>query len=192
MALKLALKPATAPATSLAPAEAIRAATEYRELAMEFDEIEAELKVARATLLGIVTDRRNEHLAKGVAETTIRVPTMDSNRILVVYQEKYKNLSDENIAPLQECFGSDYSLFCEENTSVALKKGTTLEELEKAVGSRAWGVLQTLVSVTKGVMPRKGAFENIAQLYKKGEKERASDLTTFVDACISSPQVRAK
>lgn len=195
MALKLALKPKTVTTAALSPVAedvAVKAASEYRELALESDEIEAKMKVARATLLDIVVPRRDASLLKGSAETTVKIPTKDGNRVLVLFVEKYKALSDENIDPLKESFGKDYSLFVEESETVALRKDVDLVELEKAVGAKAMALLAPYLTVTKGVTPRKGAFENIASLYKKGETELAQDLTTFVDATIYSPTVRAK
>lgn len=193
MALKLALKPKTTVAAQPVPQdEAVKAATEYRALALESDEIEAKMKVARAALLEIVTERRDTELKAGKCDTTVKIPTTDGNRVLVVYQERFKALSDENIDPLKESFGKDYSLFVEESETVSLRKDVALDDLEKAIGAKAYQALLPYLTVTKGVSPRKGAFENIAQLYKKGEKELAEDLTTFVDATISQPQVRAK
>lgn len=194
MALKLALKPKTVTTITAPVAEdiAVKAATEYRELALEKDEVEAKMGIARATLLDIVTPRRDAMLVAGKADTTVKIPTKDGNRVLVLFTEKYKALSDENIDPLKESFGNDYSLFVEETETVALRKDIDLAQLEAALGGKGMALLAPYLTVTKGVVPRKGAFENIAALYKKGETELAQDLTTFVDATIYSPTVRAK
>jgi hypothetical protein len=47
-----------------------------------------------------------------------------------------------------------------------------------------------LFEVKRTVKPRKGAFNNIAELFKSGKHNVAEDLTTFVSATIGSPQVR--
>lgn len=193
MALTLALKPkTTTPVAAVPQDEAVKAASVYRELALEADELEAKLKIARATLLGIVTERRDAQMAGGLNESTVKIPTLDGNRVLVVYVEKYRALSDENVGALKDAFGKEYSLFCEESVDVSLRKETSLEDIEKAVGPKAYLAIQPYLTITKGVAPRKGAFANIASLFKKGASEMAGDLTQFVDACITSPQVRAK
>ena len=193
MALKLTIKPKTT--TCLTPVTqdvAVKAASEFRSLYLEADDVDARLQIARGALLDIVTERRDTNLVKGVAEKTVKIPTADGNRVLVLYAEKYKVLSDENIEPLREAFGEKYALFCEETTTVSLKKDTTLSDIEKAIGPKAWGAMQALLTVSKGVSPRDGAFTNIASLYKDDKTEMAKDLTALVDACIYSPTVRAK
>lgn len=190
--LKLTVTKKAAPVVNVPNDVAIKLASEFRKVALEFDDVEARKKIARDALLEIVTERRDANLLNGNAETTVKIPTDDGNRVLVLYTEKYRDLPIENVAALRECFGQDYSLFAEESTSVSLRKNATLEDLEKAVGPKAWAALQSFLDVSQGVSPRKGAFDNIAALRKKGKAELAQDLTSFMDACITSPTVRAK
>jgi hypothetical protein len=121
----------------------------------------------------------------------VAIPTADGNKVSVIYQERYKAIGSDNIPVLKEAFGSDYSLFVEEVQTVALNKGVSLATLREACGPRANAVL-ALFTVTEEVVPRMGAFGHIANLYKNKQTEVAEDLTAFVDACISSPQVRCK
>jgi hypothetical protein len=192
MALKLNIKP-TGKNTSqtFGPDEARQAATSYRDLTARIEELDTEAKILRAQLLEVVSVHRRAALEKGLADNSVAVPTIDGNKVTVIYQERYKPIGDDNIPVLQEAFGSDYSLFVEEQQSIELNKGVNLTTLRAACGKQADAVL-ALFTVTNEVAPRKGAFGHIANLYKNGQSEVAENLLSFVDACISSPQVRCK
>jgi len=159
--------------------------------ALRVEELEAEMKIARDSLLEVVNVERDKALRSGKTESSVKIPTTDGNRVLVVYQERYKKLSDENVEPLKSAFGAEYPLLVDENEDVSLTKGTDVETLKKVLGEH-FALLNPLLEVKKSVSPKKGAFEAIASYFKRGKVETATDLTTFVDACISQPQVRAK
>jgi hypothetical protein len=198
MALALNLKgkktSAVLPATKAAGNRAVKVATEYRKIALEKEDAEARLKVARESLMVVVTPERDKELIAGNAEGKIVIPTTDGNRVMVVYQERFRGLDTSNVEPLKEAFGANYALFCEETEGLALKKGATMAGLEALIGKAAVKkmVAAGLLTTKEDVRPRKGAFESIARLHIAGETEAAEDLTMFVDACNSQPQVRAK
>jgi len=195
MALKLKIKKA-APAGSARPSlETLTTeAARYRELAMEVDALSAEMKVLKVTLLEGATGERDRLLETGEAASSIRVPTGDGNRVLVIFSERYKALDEENIEVLKEAFGSDYSLLAEETTKLTATKGTTLDEIEGIIGKAAAKKLAAAGVLTEAttVTPRKGAPDAIAKLYKAGEAEKAGDLTEFYSATVYAPSVRAK
>ena len=191
MALALKIAPKAPPVSDLTNAEITRRATEYRNLALRVEELGAELKLARDSLLEVVNLERDKSLRAGKAESSVKIPTSDGNRVLVVYQERYKELSDENVEPLREAFGTEYALLVDATENVDLVKGTDVATLKTALG-KAFRLLEPLLTVKTTVSPKKGAFEAIARFFKTGRVELATDLTTFVDACISQPQVRAK
>ena len=190
MALKLNTKTASTKTTSTTtPVRASEVATTFRRVALESDALEARLKILRSELLEIVTEFRNGNLTKGIAESSVSIPTADGNKVLVVYPEKYKSLSIDNVPALKDAFGDKYDLFCEETREINLKENVGINELKAVVGDR-FDALMALFDVKDAVKPRKGAFENIAALHKDGRVETAADLTMFVDATIGSPTVR--
>jgi hypothetical protein len=198
MALKLNLKKSAKsnvlPVATSAGNLAVQAASDYRAIALEADDVSARLKVSRETLMSVVGPERDKELAKGNADTSIKIPTLDGNRVMVVYQERFRGLDITNVAPLKNAFGSNYALFCEETQGLKLKTNSSVAGLEAVIGKAAMKKLLAsgLITQTEAVKPRKGAFESIARLYVGGETETAEDLTMFVDACNSQPQVRAK
>jgi len=197
MALKLNLKPATTrstvtPATTAAGNLAVQAATEYRNSALEFDRIKAELAVKREALMSVVGPERDKELRSGNADTSIKIPTLDGNRVMVVYQERFRGLSPDNKQPLQDAFGKEYLLLVDESESVGFRKDVDLATIEATIGKAAATKLMALLDVKEAVTPKKGAFEAVARYFAKGEKDLGEDLLTFVEACISEPQVRAK
>jgi hypothetical protein len=190
MALKLTTK-STVKNSSAAtpPEEATKIATKFRSLALTLDSIEADLKITRADLLTVVNEYRDKRLTAGQADTSITIPTTDGNKVMVVYPEKYKSLPYENVSELKRAFGADYSLFVEEVEEISLKDEVSIDAIRKAAGKNADAVM-ALFEVKNSVKPRKGAFLNIANMYKSGDAEKGRDLTDFVDATIGSPQVR--
>lgn len=180
------------------------AAARYRDSAALFDEAEALKKIDRASLLELVVPRWKAQLDSGVPDATVKIPTPDGKRVLVMYVEKFKQLDGENIAPLKYTFGPCYSLFCEEATTTELVKGTTLAEIERAVCScmndddprvqvaDVLAALGKLLVTTTTVAPRKGAIAHVAHLRKQGLDEDADDLFTLIEATINQPTVRAK
>lgn len=195
MALKLKVKKAAAAGSTRPSLETLTTeAARYRELALEIDSLSAEMKVLKSTLLEGATGERDRLLEGGEAASSVRVPTGDGNRVLVIFSERYKALGDENIEVLKEAFGSDYSLFAEETTKVAATAGTSLSEIEGIIGKAAAKKLADsgVLTETTTVAPRKGAPATIAKLYKTGEAETASDLTDFYSACVYAGSVRAK
>ena len=189
MALKLNVKPAAKTQAATTPSEASIIATQFRQAAYDLETQEAKVKLLRAQLLEIMAEHRNDRLSKGVADTSVSIPTTDGNKVMVVYPEKYKGLSSDNVPALREAFGENYALFVEEQEDIALKEGLSLKALKDVCGDRFDAVL-ALFEVKNTVRPRKGAFNNIAELFKKGDGAVAADLVTFVDATIGSPQVR--
>jgi hypothetical protein len=189
MALKLTVKATSKSTSAPTPAEASEVATKFRRESMELETVEAKVKLLRANLLEIMEDYRNDRLRNGVAETSVSIPTTDGNKVMVVYPEKFKVLSDENIPALQEAFGSNYSLYVEEIEELNLLEGVSVSSIRAAAGKNADAVM-ALFDVKRTVKPRKGAFNNIAELFKSGKHNVAEDLTTFVSATIGSPQVR--
>ncbi len=195
MALKLKIKTAAASGSTRPTLEALSTeATRYRELALEVDALSAEMKVLKASLLDGATGERDRLLEAGEAASSIKVPTDDGNRVLVVFSERYKALGDENIEVLKEAFGADYSLLAEETTKVTATAGTTLAEIEGIIGKAAAKKLATagVLTETTTVAPRKGAPASIAKMYKTGDAEKAGDMTEFYTACVYAPSVRAK
>ena len=195
MALKLKIKKAAAAGSARPSLETLTTeAARYRELAMEVDALSAEMKVLKATLLEGATGERDRLLEGGEAASSIRVPTGDGNRVLVIFSERYKALGDENIEVLKEAFGADYSLLCEEAVKLTATKGTTLAEIEGVIGKAAAKKLAAADLLTEAttVTPRKGAPAAIAKLYKTGDAEKAGDLTEFYSATVYAPSVRAK
>ena len=159
------------------------------------DALKARLAIARDELLDVVNSERDKMLRKGEPGTSIKIPTLDGNRVMVVYQERFRGLDAENVPALKGAFGTEYDLLCEVSTKIGLRKGATLKSLETTIGKAAFAKLQGLLDVSESVAPRKGAFDQIARLFAEGtkkSKEKAEDLTQFVDATVSSPQVRAK
>lgn len=190
MALKLNTKTAVNKnGTSTTPVRATEVATSFRRVALESDALEARMKILRSELLEIVNEYRNNNLGKGLAETSVSIPTSDGNKVMVVYPEKYKALGIDNVPALKEAFGDKYDLYCEESREISLKDNVGLAELKAVAGDR-FDALMALFEVKDSVKPRKGAFEQIAALHKDGRGETAADLTMFVDATIGSPQVR--
>jgi hypothetical protein len=193
MALVLNTKPKIAPkATSNAGNRAVSAASEYRDIALKLETLKTELTLARVELLDVVVGERDKKMKTGENGSSIKIPTLDGNKVQVIFQERFRGLDVANVPALQGAFGSEYSLLCESKTAVKLAKGATLLSIEKALGKQAFAKVLALLDVTETVVPRKGAFDNIARLYAEGEDEKAADLTMFVDATVSSPQVRAK
>lgn len=196
MALSLSLKAATksSPAKAAAPvasSEAMAAATEYRNIALEMDRVKAELAVARDALMEIVGDVREDALRKGVVEN-VKIPTSDGAKVQVIYQERFSGLDAENKPALQGAFGSDYAVLVNESAKLGLRSGTTMADIEAAIGKAAAKKLLACLDVTEQVAPAKGAYKAIANLFKKGEDEKAEDLLMFTTACAARPSVRAK
>lgn len=196
MALKLSLKAATksTPAKAAAPvasSEAMEAATEYRTVALEMDRVKAELAVARDALMDIVGGIREDALRGGTVEN-VKIPTTDGAKVQVIYQERFSGLDAENAPALKGAFGKDYKVLVNESAKVGLRRGTTLEDIEAAIGKAAAKKLMAVLDVTEQVSPAKGAYAAIANLFKKGDDEKAEDLLMFTTACAARPSVRAK
>jgi hypothetical protein len=196
MALKLSLKAATTKTTPkttapVASSEAMAAATEYRNIALEMDRVKAELAVAREALMDIVGDVREDALRSGVVEN-VKIPTSDGNKVQVIYQERFSGLDAENVPALKGAFGKDYKVLVNESAKVGLRRGTTMEDIESAIGKAAAKKLLAVLDVTEQVSPAKGAYKAIANLFKKGDDEKAEDLLMFTTACAARPSVRAK
>lgn len=193
LALKLKTAPKTVAVKQAADlSAATEAATEYRNLAAKKDEIEAQMEVARESMMEVVSDVRLDLMRGGENVTSLDVPTSDGNRVKVVYQERWSLLSDENIPALKASFGNDYNVLVEEAEEISLRKGLEMVELEKALGKTAFAALQGFLEVKKGVKPAKGANGEIARLFARKKANRANDLLTFCEACAAKPQVRAK
>jgi hypothetical protein len=194
MALKLNLKAAAARSASVTkPAHTATAeATKYRDLAIRMDELKAELEVARDELLGIVDAEKDAKVRAGEEVTSIKVPTDDGNRVLVVYTEKFKHLDIENVGELKAAFGADYTLVVEEHETLTFNAGVSIAAIEKAIGKPALTKLTALLSVKESVTPRKGAVKECSRLFREGETEKGEDLLTLLEATLYSPQVRAK
>lgn len=194
-ALRLVTPPKAAKATKQAEntdGYAVQLASEYRAAYLKAEDIKATVEVKRAALLDHVGGMRDEDLRNGKCDNTVKVSTLDGERVLVMYQEKYRALDEQNIEPLKAAFGNAYELYVEETISVGLQPGTTLNAIEQIIGTDALEALLPLLSVTCGVKPRKGAFGHIAALYRKGDIDTAEDLSSFVDATVAEPSVRAK
>lgn len=168
------------------------AAARYRDSAALFDEAEALKKIDRAALLELVVPRWKAQLDSGVPDGTVKIPTPDGARVLVIYVEKFKALDAANIPMLRDAFGEGYPLFCEETTTTELAKGTTLAEIVSAIGIEAAERLAPLLATTTTVAPRKGAIAHVAGLRKNGLDDEADDLFTLIEATINQPTVRAK
>ena len=195
MALALKLKAATTktPASVTKPAAAASPeASRYRDLALRMDELKTEMEIARDELLTIVNAERETKIRAGEEVTSIKVPTDDGNRVLVVYTEKFKQLDTENVEGLKEAFGAEYALLVAETEAVGFRDGTTTEAIGKTIGKAAMAKLTGLLTVKESVSPRKGASKEAARLFRQGEKGMGEDLMIFLDATLYSPQVRAK
>lgn len=191
MSLKLNVKPnskANKPKV-FGPAGMDKLAGVYRDLAREMDEIKARMEMAREEMLAGVDEHRQELLKSGIPEGTITLPTPDGGKVLVIYQERYKSLTSDNVPELQRAFGSNYRLFAEETEAVTLAKHATVEKLKQACGD-SYEKVAELLEITTGVQPRKGAWEHIAMAYRQGNVELAEDLSAFVAGCVTGPQVR--
>jgi hypothetical protein len=141
--------------------------------------------------MDIVGSIREDALRSGKVEN-VKIPTHDGNKVQVIYQERFRGLDAENVPALKSAFGADYAVVCNENEKVGLRRGTTLSDIESTIGKAASKKLLAVLDVVEQVAPAKGAFKAIASLFKKGEEEKAEDLMMFVEACASSPSVRAK
>lgn len=168
------------------------AATRYQDLAIEADEIKAQMAVAREEVMEVVDPWRDASIRGGTDVASCDIPTENGKRVKIVWTERYRALDGENKDALQEAFGSSYALFVEEVESVSLRADVTLEQVEQAIGKKAMAALQGLLEVKSGLAPRKGARKEVATLFGSGNSEMAEDLLTFVDACSISPQMRAK
>lgn len=195
MALALKLTRGTKTRRSAVPlvenTAATAAATAYREAHIAMDNAKTKLATAKEELMKVVTGIRDTTLRAGKVEN-VKVATKDGSNVMVVYSEAYRGLTAENVPALMEALGDDYPVLCDETAKVALAKGTGLEAIEAAIGKAAMKKLMPLLDVTEQVVPRKGAYKAAANLFLKGEGEKAEDLLTLVEACASSPSVRAK
>jgi hypothetical protein len=195
MALKLKMKTAatkTAAVKATGGGLGTAEATAYRALALEMDELKTKMAVARDELMEVVAPERERKMKAGEEVSSVKVPTDDGNRVLVVYTEKFKHLDAENVDALKEAFGEDYALMCEEHEAVTFAKGTSLSAIESAIGSAAFKKLSALLNVRESVTPRKGASKLASRFYRDGETEKGDDALMFLDATLYSPQVRAK
>ena len=166
-------------------------ASTYRLAAVALDQAKARLAIAKEELLEAVTPVRQAKLQSGKAQS-VRVFTDDGASLSVVWTERYRALSADNIPALQAAFGDSYSLLCDDRESVSLAADTDLAKLEAAIGADALDKLMPLLQVKAQVVPRKGAYKAAADLYARGQKEMADDLLAMLDACAYSPSVRAK
>lgn len=189
MVLKLSLVPTL---TQQPTSSATDAATAYRDIALEIDEMKALLALAREELLAVVSIDRQAQLEAGDATTSIRIATTDDAEVLVVHAERYKGLPMENVAALKEAFGPSYELYCDEAEAVSLKRGVTMDSLRDALGETACAELEKRLVVKHTVVPRKGTVAHLAHLYAADNIVAADNLATFVGACISAPAVRYK
>ena len=187
MVLKLSLVPQITTNTT-----AIEAATTYRDLYLEMDELKALLAVARDELLAVASVARQQQLLAGESVDTVRYQTDSGAEVLVVHQERFKAIPIENVDQLKEAFGGQYDLLCEETETVKLKSGVTLASLRNELGPRAFDALEKRINVKRTVAPRKGVTARLAAMYVAGELETAHNLATLLRATPWSPQVRTK
>lgn len=192
MALNLKVKAPKKATPSRPESAAVQQAARLRELLMEFETIKSQVEVARDELLAIVNEEWNTKIRKGEDVTSVNAPTGDGNRILVVYNERFKTLDRENIEALRASFGEHYPVLVEEVQDITFREGVNMTAIETVIGHEAVSKLRGLIDVKEGVSPKKGVFKETARLFREGKADVGEDALTFLSATVYSPQVRAK
>lgn len=177
----------TAPApVSNAPEELIELARGIREQVAQVKGLTAELELAKKSLIEQAVELRNARLAGGNGDATLRFPLGDGNVVKVTYPETYKGVDPRTDGEvLEDFFGSDYSLHVAEKTTLKLRKDMDVATL-KAQAGKAWSQIAMCFEIEETLVPRDGAFERIAELYRKGETEKAEGLLDFVATCTDN------
>lgn len=164
-------------------------ATQYRNVALQVAELTATLKILRADVLAQATAMRADQTDK---QAMTCIPTADGKRVAIVWRETYKDIKPDEKARLQAAFGAQYPRFVDETESVSLVAGTRLAAIKRAVQDADMDAMLDLLKVTHGLRPRKGSVQEVALLETEGELDLAADLQSFIDECLTSPQVKHK
>lgn len=192
MSLKLNIKSAAKKSVNRPESAAATQATRLRELMLKMDSLKAEIDEAKEDLLTVVNTERESRVRKGEEVMSINAPTLDGNRVMVVYAEKFKTLDEDNTLPLRAAFGDKFNLVVDEIEALNFREGVKLAGLEAAIGKEALDKLQGFLEVKKGVSPKKGVFKEVSRMFREGDVQRGEDLLVFLDATTYAPTVRAK
>jgi hypothetical protein len=192
--LKSKKKPATPTSAGASLEEATAEATAIWKLVQEKKAAEAALKLAQKPFVEKVVSHRRDLLQQGTFASHVKVPTEDGKEVRVQFSETFRPLDPDDVPLIREAFGDKYDLLAEEIPVVRVRDGVSADQIKDTIGAKAWNKLVALLDeTTTEVRPRKGATEQVAKFFAKGEDELGENALEFVEACLSrGPSTVAK
>jgi len=175
-------------------------ATRIRSQKVELESLEAEHEKDKTELSDKCKEVRLGLEKDGDFHTTLLVDTNDHDEegnmlpVMAVFQDKYskKVATPELEKVLQSALGDHYDKLVTRKMSLGVKAGTTLKDLEEALGEEAYTKLLTLVTPKEEITLKKGFLETRFALRSTMSDELNEQIDGLAEGLRHKPLIRAK
>ena len=167
-------------------------AARVRELQMEIDSLETDLKTEKTELIeGVGAIRKASELA-GDFHKTCSVASADEQAVLVIFQDKYSKIDTKHEPALRTHLSdSKYNELFRRGADIKLRSNTSLDALKALLGDK-FEAFSNLVEVTEYLAPEREFMEKRATLRSSMTAEQNVAVDMVIDQCQYAPQVKVK
>ena len=163
---------------------------EYAEAHAQIEELEMAQKERKAQIIEKVAAQRLKAEKQGRFYATAQVDLGDDELLQVLWTDRYKTLDVQHQALLQKAFGKHYDELFFETAEAKTKDEWKLEDLQIALGTRAYDTLMKFMKVQPALKLRKGFMETRAHLRNSFDQTTNDSIDTVVANAAYSPTLK--
>lgn len=136
----------------------------YLDTHEELEALQEEQKERKQQILELVAAKRLAAEKAGRFYTTAQIEVEDDEMLQVLWTDRYKTLDVSHQPLLKRLFGKQYDELFRDATELKVTEDVAFDDMQLALGTRAFEALQKFVNVAPTLKLKKGFMEQRARL----------------------------
>lgn len=165
-------------------------AREYAEAQAQIDELRKEQDERKQQLVEAIAPKRLKAEKEGRFYATAQVDLGDDELLQVLWPDRYKSLDVQHQTMLRRAFGKHFDELFYEATEAKAEDGVKLEEIQTALGTRAYDTLLRFMKLSPALRLRKGFMETRAHLRGTFDETTNDSIDTVMANAAYAPTLK--
>lgn len=165
-------------------------AREYNDAQAQIEELQELQKERKQRIIDLASEKRLEAENEGRFYSTAQIETEDDEFLQILWTDRFKALDTSHQPVLKRAFGKHYDDLFRETIEVKAADNVTVEEMQTALGSRAFDTLQKFVTVAPALKLKKGFLETRANLRGTFDATTNTSIDTVVAKVAYAPSLK--
>lgn len=165
-------------------------AREYNDAQAQIEELQELQKERKQRIIDLVAEKRLEAEREGRFYATAQIETEDDEFLQILWTDRFKALDTSHQPILKRAFGKHYDDLFRESIEAKVAGDATLDEMQTALGSRAFDTLQKFVTISSALKLKKGFMETRANLRGTFDDTTNASIDTVVGKVAYAPSLK--